>query len=143
MPVYNPVKKRDTEGGGDSFPVLAEGKYRGKVIGYEEISGTKKTGKNAGKPWSADQLTIEFTDEGVTKPLRVFHNSKVQTELLEAVGVDTTQAGVNYGKDDVQGQTLIFYVSVSKDGKFNNVEGVRAVPVRKAGITAGTPGTPS
>lgn len=132
-PVFNIKPKRDNSAGGaPAQALLAEGKYRAKIVAGEEISGTQAKGKNTGQPWSADKLTFEFTDEGQTRTLTVFHGSKANKELLESAGLleDGAEA-VKYDYSDLVGQTVMVYVTVSKDGKFNNAQGFSVPPVRR------------
>ena len=135
MPVFPGAKpKRDTSGGDSpAQPLIQEGKYRAKIVAGEEIGGTQKKGQNAGQPWSADKLTFQFEDEGQTKTLTVFHGSKSQKELLEATGLieDGQEDAANYAYSDLVGQTVIVYVTVSKDGKFNNAQGFSAAPAKR------------
>lgn len=130
MGVYKPRPKRDdtNTGGGQPTPLLAAGKYPIRVNDAEVKSGQ---GKN-GRPWHGLQVNLTFlTEDNLQKQILLFEGSSGEQSLFEAAGYDTEDPNLEVELGELKGLELVAYVTVSKNGNFNNVDEFRTPPAKK------------
>lgn len=130
MGIYKPNVKRDDSntGGSQPTPLLAAGKYPVRVTGAEVKSGQGKSGR----AWHGLQVNLTFTtEENLQKQILLFEGSKGEQSLFEAAGYDLEDPNLTVELAELNGLELVAYLTVSKNGNFNNVDEFRTPPTKK------------
>ena len=123
-------------------PILfPKGKYRTKLLSYEQASGVskvKKNGKETGqeREWSALRVTLKFVggeNAGHEQDFFLFDGREAQVTLFEAAGFDFDRDAdqIEVDLDELIGLDLNVFLEVNKKGDYNNVVRFEPAPRTK------------
>lgn len=118
--------------------LFPKGKYRTKLMSYEQREGVgknAKTGKE--RPWSALMVTLKFVggeNAGHEQPFFLFDGREAQLTLFDAAGFDYDREAdqVEVDLDELIGLDLNVFLEVNKKGDYNNVVRFEPAPRTKA-----------
>jgi hypothetical protein len=127
--------------------LFPKGKYRVKLMGYEQREGvgkSKKTGKD--RPWSGLLVTLKFVggeNAGHAQDFMLFDGREAQISLFQSAGWDVDEQAdqIEVDLDELIGLDLNVFMEINRKGDYNNIVRFEPAPRAKAtkGIKMGEP----